>query len=106
MALDTVQLARLLGLPVVLVVGLRLGCLNHALLTAQAIDDARLPLAGWIANAIDPDMAAREENVAALVARIDAPLLGQLPYGPRRTARARRPPRRGAAAALKSRANP
>jgi dethiobiotin synthetase len=79
---DTVQLARLLGLPVVLVVGLRLGCLNHALLTVQAIDDARLPLAGWIANAIDPDMAARDENIAALAARIDAPLLGILPYGP------------------------
>lgn len=77
---DTVQLAWLLGLPVVLVVGLRLGCLNHALLTAQAIAAARLPLAGWIANAIDPAMAVPDENVAALARRLDAPLLGRLPY--------------------------
>jgi len=77
---DSVQLARLIGLPVVLVVGLRLGCLNHALLTAQAIDDARLPFAGWIANFIDPDMMAAEENVAVLAARLSAPLLGRLPY--------------------------
>lgn len=79
--LDTVDLARALGLPVVLVVGLRLGCLNHALLTAHAIDAAGLRLAGWIANAIDPEMAAREENVAALLARLPAPLLGRLPHG-------------------------
>jgi dethiobiotin synthetase len=78
--LDTVDLARALGLPVVLVVGLRLGCLNHALLTAQAVHAAGLPLAGWIANAIDPDMAAREENVAALEARLPAPLLGLMPH--------------------------
>jgi dethiobiotin synthetase len=85
---DTVQLARLLGLPVVLVVGLRLGCLNHALLTAQAIDDAHLPLAGWIANSIDPNMAAAEENIAALVARLEAPLLGRMPFTQRAEARA------------------
>ena len=77
---DTVDLARALALPVVLVVGLRLGCLNHALLTAQAIGAAGLPFAGWIANAIDPAMPAREENVAALAARLGAPLLGQLPH--------------------------
>lgn len=80
--LDSVELARALGLPVVLVVGMRLGCLNHALLTAQAIDAAGLPLAGWIANHIDPAMAAQEENVAALEARIDAPLLGRIPFSP------------------------
>ena len=85
--LDTVDLARAVGLPVVLVVGLRLGCLNHALLTAQAIESAGLPLAGWIANAIDPEMAARDENVAALAARLGAPLLGQLPYAPQPDAR-------------------
>ncbi len=78
--LDSVDLARALGFPVVLVVGMRLGCLNHALLTAQAIDAAGLPLAGWIANHIDPAMAAQEENVAALEARIDAPLLGRIPF--------------------------
>ena len=79
-ALDTVDLARLVGLPVVLVVGLRLGCLNHALLTREAIRHAGLPLAGWIANAIDPGMPAREENVAALRTRLGAPLLGRLPW--------------------------
>lgn len=78
--LDTVDLARAIGLPVVLVVGLRLGCLNHALLTAQAIDASGLELAGWIANAIDPAMAAADENVAALESRLAAPLLGRLPH--------------------------
>ena len=79
---DTVDLCRALGLPVVMVVGLRLGCLNHALLTAQAIEAARMPLAGWIANAIDPAMPVVEENVAALQSRLDAPLLGRLPFKP------------------------
>ena len=78
--LDTVDLARAIGLPVVLVVGLRLGCLNHALLTAQAIDAAGLELAGWIANHLDPRMAAPGENVAALESRLAAPLLGRLPH--------------------------
>ena len=78
--IDTVDLARGFGLPVVLVVGLRLGCLNHALLTAQAVEAAGLRLAGWIANAIDPAMLAPEENVAALRARLQAPLLGRLPF--------------------------
>lgn len=78
--LDTVDLAKAFALPVVLVVGLRLGCLNHALLTAGAIARAGLPLAGWIANAIDPGMSAREENIAALVARLPAPLLGRMPH--------------------------
>ena len=78
--LDTVDLARAIGLPVVLVVGLRLGCLNHALLTAQAIDAAGLELAGWIANHLDPQMAAPGENIAALESRLAAPLLGRLPH--------------------------
>lgn len=79
--LDTVDLARALALPVVMVVGLRLGCLNHALLTARAIEVAGLPLAGWIANAIDRDMPVRDENVATLREWLSAPLLGRLPYG-------------------------
>ena len=78
--LDTMDLARAIALPVVMVVGLRLGCLNHALLTARAIEAAGLPFAGWIANAIDPDMPVREENVAALCERLRAPLLGRLPF--------------------------
>ncbi len=77
---DSVDLCRALALPIVLVVGLRLGCLNHALLTAQAIDVAGLRLAGWIANAIDPGMAAADENLAILLARLPAPLLGRLPH--------------------------
>lgn len=77
---DTVDLARAFGLPVVMVVGLRLGCLNHALLTAQAIEAAGLGFAGWIANLIDPAMAAPDENVAALQARLRAPLLGRFPH--------------------------
>ena len=81
-ALDTGDLARALRLPVVLVVGLRLGCLNHALLTARAVAAAGLPLAGWVANEIDPAMAVADENVEALRARLAAPLLGRLPYAP------------------------
>jgi dethiobiotin synthetase len=79
-ALDTVDLAQALALPVVLVVGMRLGCLNHALLTVQAVEAAKLKLAGWIASAVDPHMAALDENVDALRIRIGAPLLGRLPY--------------------------
>lgn len=79
---DTRDLAVALGLPVVLVVGLRLGCLNHALLTAEAVRAAGLSLAGWIANAIDPGMAVPDENVAALAGRLQAPLLGRLPFLP------------------------
>ena len=86
--IDTVDLAHALALPVVLVVGLRLGCLNHALLTAQAIAAAGLPLAGWIANAIDPAMPARDENIAALRERIAAPLLGSWPFAAPADARA------------------
>jgi dethiobiotin synthetase len=79
---DSADLAVALGLPVILVVGLRLGCLNHALLTAEAIRARGLPLAGWVANRIDPAMARWQENVAALEARLAAPLLGTLPWEP------------------------
>lgn len=75
------DVARELALPVLLVVGLRLGCINHALLTAEAIRNDGLQLAGWIANAIDPLMDAREENIDTLRERLRAPLLGVLPYG-------------------------
>ena len=86
-ALDTVDLAQALGLPVVLVVGMRLGCLNHALLTVQAIRAAKLKLAGWIASTVDPHMTGLEENVDALRTRIGAPLLGRLPHMPKPEAR-------------------
>jgi dethiobiotin synthetase len=85
---DSVDLARALGLPVVMVVGIRLGCLNHALLTAAAIAASGLPFAGWIANMIDPAMAVPGENVAALRARLPAPLLGRLLHAASPDARA------------------
>lgn len=78
---DTARLAVDLASPVILVVGLRLGCINHALLTIEAIALRGLHLAGWIANCIDPQMARRDENLAALRERIGAPLLGLLPHG-------------------------
>jgi len=81
-ALDTADLARAFALPVVLVVGLRLGCLNHALLTRDAIAACGLRLAGWIANEIDPAMLALEENIATLDERLGAPRLGRLAWRP------------------------
>lgn len=74
------DLARALNLPVILVVGMRLGCLNHALLTAQAIKAAGLTLAGWVANCIDPQMLAVAENIVTLEQRLDAPLLVVVPF--------------------------
>ncbi len=72
-------LARDLALPVILVVGLRLGCLNHGLLTAESIHNHGLTLAGWVANLIDPDFQRQDDNVAALEERIPAPLLARFP---------------------------
>jgi len=77
---DTADLAQLLGLPVVLVVGMRLGCLSHALLTVEAIAARGLPLAGWVANRVDAEMASFDANLAALQQRIVAPLLGVVAY--------------------------
>jgi len=74
------DLAQALRLPVVLVVGMRLGCINHALLSAESILQRGVPLAGWVANSIDPEMACLQENVDTLRARIDAPLLGIIPH--------------------------
>jgi dethiobiotin synthetase len=77
---DTADLAAQLNLPVVLVVGMRLGCISHALLTVEAIIARNLVLAGWVANQIDPDMAYIDENIDALATRIPAPLLGRVPF--------------------------
>jgi len=77
---DTAQLAARLALPVVLVVAMRLGCLNHALLTVEAIAGRGLTLAGWVANHIDPRMIAAEDNVRALETLIAAPLLARIAY--------------------------
>ncbi|MEW6415295.1 MAG: dethiobiotin synthase [Pseudomonadota bacterium] len=79
---DMADLAQALGLPVVLVVGLRLGCLNHALLTAESIARRGLAWGGWVGNAIDPAMACRDENIAALRARLPGPCLGIFSYQP------------------------
>ena len=76
---DTADLAQQLDLPVILVVGLRLGCINHALLTLEAIGARGLLLAGWIANEVEPDMRFIDENIEALLLRIPAPLLGRVP---------------------------
>ena len=78
---DTADLAEALGLPVILVVGMRLGCINHALLSQQAIAALGLKLAGWIANRIDPGMSRFEENLSALEERMAAPLLAVIPAG-------------------------
>jgi dethiobiotin synthetase len=77
---DSADLAAALNLPVVLVVGMRLGCLNHALLTAEAIERRGLRLAGWVANRIDPDMAVFDENLATLETRLAAPCLAVVPW--------------------------
>jgi dethiobiotin synthetase len=76
---DSADLAVTLAMPVILVVGLRLGCINHALLTAEAIAARGLRLAGWVANRIDPDMPRAEDNIAALRELLGAPLLGAVP---------------------------
>ena len=78
---DAAAMAQRLGLPVILVVGLRLGCLNHALLTQEAIAAEGLALAGWVANRIDPAMARAGENVQALSERLRAPLIADIPFG-------------------------
>ncbi|MEQ4529713.1 MAG: dethiobiotin synthase [Mixta sp.] len=70
-------------LPVVLVVGIKLGCISHALLTAQAIINDGLPLLGWVANRINPGLAHYAEIIEVLQEKISAPLLGELPYLPR-----------------------
>ena len=76
---STVDLAQRLNLPVILVVGMRLGCINHALLTAQAIRASGLHLAAWVANTVDPQMRFFDENVQAIAQRIAAPCLGVMP---------------------------
>lgn len=78
--IDQVDLVRALQLPVVMVVGLRLGCINHARLTARAIVADGADLVGWIANDIDPAMARRDDNFAILQRVLPATCWGRLPY--------------------------
>ncbi len=75
------DLAVKLNLPVILVVGIRLGCINHALLTVGSIRAAGLTLVGWVANRTDPSMQAKDENVATLKAMIKAPCLADVAWG-------------------------
>jgi len=77
---DGADLVAELELAVVMVVGMRLGCLNHALLTVEAIESRGLRLAGWVANILDGDMRALQDNIEALRERISVPLLGVVPY--------------------------
>ncbi|RQP23901.1 dethiobiotin synthase [Piscinibacter terrae] len=85
--IDGADLAQALGLPVILVVGLRLGCLNHAMLSAESIQARGLRLAGWVANRIAPDMPEQAANLEWLARRLDAPCLGDVPWLPTPDAR-------------------
>ncbi len=80
-ALEVADLPRLLNMPVLLVVGLRLGCLNHALLSAESIA-GRANLGGWVANQVEPDMLRSDENVDTLRRTIDAPLVARCGFLP------------------------
>jgi dethiobiotin synthetase len=75
-------MAQRLGLPVMLVVGVRLGCLNHASLTLESIGRSGLPLAGWVGSLIDPGMSKMDENIAALSDMAGRPALCMLPWKP------------------------
>jgi dethiobiotin synthetase len=73
------DLAIRLQLPVIMVVAIRLGCLNHALLTVQSIRASSLPLAGWVANMCDASDPVAQENIVALQQRLDSPMLAKIP---------------------------
>lgn len=74
------QIPKELNLPVILVVGIKLGCINHALLTIEAIKRDGITLAGWVANKIDPHMLVSDESIEYLMSAINAPLIGTVPY--------------------------
>ena len=74
------DLAIALKLPVILLVGVRLGCINHALLSAEAIARDGLQLAGWVANIVDPRTSRLEDNLSSLAERLPAPCLGRVPW--------------------------
>jgi len=79
---DLGDLAQAMDLPVILVVGMRLGCINHALLTCEAIQSRQLTIAGWVANTLLKEMPLLEENIQTLKDRIFAPFLGTIPSLP------------------------
>jgi len=76
------DLAQKLDLPIIMVVGMRLGCINHALLTEEAISSRQLKIAGWVANTLSSEMPFLEENVKYLQSKLRAPLLGVIPTLP------------------------
>ena len=82
------DLARAMNLPVVLVVGMKLGCINHALLTAESILSGGFKMTGWVANVVHPEMLEQEANIATLKREITAPCLGVVPYMPQITVQA------------------
>ncbi|MDH5228771.1 MAG: dethiobiotin synthase [Gammaproteobacteria bacterium] len=77
---DVSDLVRHLNLPVILVVGLRLGCINHALLSLQSIRASQVPIIGWVANVLEPDMHSANEVMTTLCDRLSLPLIGHIPY--------------------------
>jgi len=77
---DISDLAKALALPVIIVVAIRLGCINHAKLTRQAIQLSGIPCVGWIAICVDPEMLNRDENIQTIKSALKVPLLGVLPY--------------------------
>ncbi|QWE02680.1 dethiobiotin synthase [Polynucleobacter sp. JS-JIR-II-b4] len=80
---DLAMFAKAIKLPIILVVGMKLGCINHALLTCEAIKARNLNIAGWVANTLSTEMPLLEENIQTLQARIDAPFLGLIPALPK-----------------------
>ncbi|MGI2261279.1 dethiobiotin synthase [Shewanella sp. GXUN23E] len=76
------ELVQYLSVPVILVVGMKLGCLNHAVLTLEAIKADGLEVAGWVANCVDPEMSRYQENLDSLKTLLDVPLLGEIPFLP------------------------
>lgn len=77
---STADLIKALDVPIILVVGMKLGCINHALLTVESIQNKKQKLSGWVANQIDEHMLAYDENVSFLKEKIKAPCLGEVPY--------------------------
>jgi len=77
---DIADLAKLIQLPVIVVVAIKLGCINHARLTVQSIQMSGLACAGWIAVCLDPEMTMQEENISTISHKVSIPLLGVLPY--------------------------
>ena len=86
------DLVQQIGLPIILVVGMKLGCINHALLTQEAIKSRGLKIAGWIANSLSSEMFLLKENVDTLQAKIDAPFLGLIPVLPKALQKANNSP--------------